>query len=139
MKKYVNILAALVCLLCLSVGVKANTRTEAVITVPFEFVVAGRTIPAGTYTVSRLDDRYQGLVLRNHKDGTTVFVHPFEVESASADNPQVSFERVGEEHFLSRIETSTDVYNIPVYRSDIVVAEARANSKTSASAGSGSN
>ena len=139
MKKYVNILVALVCLLGLGVAAKANIRTEAIVTVPFEFVVGGKTLPAGTYTVSSLDDKHQGLVLRNHKDGTSVFVHPFEVESASADNPQVSFERVGEEHFLSRIQTSTDVYNIPVYRSDIVVAEARANGKTSASAGSGSN
>jgi hypothetical protein len=138
--RYASILLTLIFLLGLGVAAKAELRRQIVVSLPFAFVVSGKTLPAGTYTLSRFsDEKSEGLILSSNEHGTSVFVRPVEVESARVDNPSVSFERVGEQRFLSRIETKDDVYNIPVSRSDIVVAEARANGKASASAGSGSN
>jgi hypothetical protein len=118
----------------------AQIRGEIRVTLPFEFVVDGKTLPAGTYTVSRFaNDKYEGLILANYEGRTSVFIHPVEIESASADKPQVSFERVGEQHFLSRIRTSHDVYNIPVSRSVILEAAARSQGNTSSSESSGAN
>jgi hypothetical protein len=139
-KKYASILFALICLLGVGVAAQAQIRGEIVVTLPFEFVVSGKTLPAGTYTVSRFsDDKNDGVILSNRESGKSVFVHPIETEDTSANKPQVSFERVGELHFLTRIQTSHDVYKIPVSRSEILEAGARSHDNGSASASSGSN
>jgi hypothetical protein len=140
MKKYASILFTLICLLGVGVAAQAQIRSEIVVTLPFEFVISGKTLPAGTYTVSRFsDDKNDGVILSNRESGKSVFVHPIETEDTSADKTQVSFERVGELHFLTRIQTSHDVYNIPVSRSEILEAAARPHDNGSASASSGSN
>jgi len=140
MKKYASILFTLICLLGVGVAAQAQIRSEIVVTLPFEFVISGKTLPAGTYTVSRFsDDKNGGVILSNRETGKSVFVHSIETEDIYAEKPQVSFERVGELHFLTRIQTSHDVYNIPVSRSEILEAAARPHDNGSASASSGSN
>jgi len=139
-KKYASILLTLICLLGLGVTAAAQGRGEIVVTLPFEFVASGKTLPAGRYTLSRVsDDKFDGLILSSYENRTSVFVHPIEVESAPADKPNVSFERVGGQHFLTRIQTANDVYNIPVSRSLIMEAAAKPHDDASASASSGSN
>jgi hypothetical protein len=139
-KKYASILLTLICLLGVGVAAQAQIRDAIVVTLPFEFVVSGKTLPAGTYTVSSFsDDKNDGVILSNRESGKSVFVHPFEIENTSADKPQVSFERVGELHFLSRIQTSHGVYNIAVSRSEILEAAARPHGNGSVSGSSGSN
>jgi hypothetical protein len=66
-------------------------------------------------------------------------VIPVEIESARSGKPSVSFERAGEQHFLSRIQTANDVYNISVSPSEIREAAARPHGIGSASGSSGSN
>lgn len=139
-KQYLRILLALVCFAGLGVTAKAQIRREIAVTLPFEFVVSGKTLPAGTYTVSRFsNDRFDGLVLSSYENRVSVFVHPIEVESARADKPNVTFERVGESHFLSKIETSYDVYTIPVPRLPILEAKVKQQDGSPASGASGSN
>lgn len=138
-KKYASILAAIICFLGLGVAAKAEIRHEIVVTLPFEFVVGAKTLPAGTYRVSRLsDDRFEGLILSSYENRISVFVHAVEIESASADKPHLSFERVGQQHFLSRIQTTDDVYNLPVSHSLMTEAaeKSRDNGATSGSSGS---
>ena len=77
-----------------------------------------------------------GLILTSYDKHTSVFVRPSEIESASPDKPQVSFQRVGDQHFLSTIQTTWDVYHIPVSRSVIMEAAAKSgNASTSGSSG----
>ena len=119
---------------------KAESQHEIVVTLPFEFVVGGKTLPAREYRVSRLaDDRFEGLILSGYENRISVFVHPVEIERASADKPHLSFERVGEQHFLSRIQTTDDVYNIPVSHSLIMEAAEKSCDNGSTSGSSGSN
>jgi hypothetical protein len=138
-RKYVRILVAVIGLLGLGMAANAEVR-EIVVNLPFDFVVSGKTLPAGTYTVSRFsDDKCDGLVLSSNDNHASVFVHPIEIEGASADKPQVSFERAGEQHFLSTIQTTRDVYNIPVSRAVIKEAAARLPKNAPDSGSSGSN
>jgi hypothetical protein len=138
--RYASILLTLIFLLGLGVAAKAELRRQIVVTLPFAFVVSGKTFPAGTYTLSRFsDEKSEGLILSSNEHGTSVFVHPVEVESTRGDNPSVSFKLVGEQHFLSKIQTRNDVYNIPVSRSVIVEAAERSRDNGSASGSSGSN
>jgi hypothetical protein len=123
-KKFASIVLTLTGVLGLGVAARATTQAEIVVTLPFEFVVSGKTLPAGTYKVSQIfDDKLEGLLLSN--DHTSVFVYPITLASASSNKPQVSFERVGEQRFLSGIRTAYDVYSIPVPRAAIMEAATR--------------
>jgi hypothetical protein len=48
MKKYARIIVAITLLSGLGVAAKAEIRDYIVVTVPFEFVVGGKTLPAGS-------------------------------------------------------------------------------------------
>jgi hypothetical protein len=138
MKQYARILVAVILLSGLGVAAQAESRTELVVTLPFEFVASGKTFPAGTYTAGRLTDEGRGgLRLTNRATGASVFVLPDEVESASANKPKVIFKQVGNQHFLSAIQTADEVYNIPVYRSVILEAAAKPHGTVSASGSAG--
>jgi hypothetical protein len=140
MMKYVRILVAITFVLGLSVVGNAEIRPEIVVTVPFTFVVSGKTLPAGTYTVGRLSgDRLSVQLLRSREHDVSVFVNPVDVKNASTDRPLVSFKQVGEQHFLSTIQTADDVYDFHVSRSVITEAAARSHNNASVSGSSGSN
>jgi hypothetical protein len=137
-KKFASIVLTLTGVLGLGVAARATTQAEIVVTLPFEFVVSGKTLPAGTYKVRQIfDDKLEGLLLSN--DHTSVFVYPITVGSASSDKPQVSFDRVGEQRFLSSIRTASDVYSIPVPRAAIMEATARQLRQNSTAGTSGAN
>jgi len=138
--KYASTLLTLMGVLGLGTAAKAEIQGEIKVNLPFEFVVDGKTLPAGTYTFSRFgNDKHEGLILSNYDSRTSVFVLPVEVESASGDKPEVSFQRVGDQLFLRSIRTSDDIYNIPAPRSAIAEAAVRSHEKNTSSEGSGSN
>jgi hypothetical protein len=97
-KQYVSILVTLTCFLGLGVGAEGQSQCEVVMTVPYEFVAGGKTLPAGTYTVTRVsEDRFGGLIISNYETRSSVFVIPNEFESYPADNIKVSFKQIGEQ------------------------------------------
>ena len=139
MKKYARILVAVTFLLGLSVAANAEIQPQIAVTLPFDFVVNGKTLPAGTYTVKRFSQQpFDVLMLTSDNTGSTVFVRPTEMESASDEKPRVSFHKVGEQHFLSAIQTEDYVYNFTVPRSVILEAAAKQPGTVSASASGGS-
>src|SRR5271154_4321842 len=142
MKKlsYARILVAIVGLLGMGMAAHAEVRGEIVVTLPFDFVAGGKTLPAGTYTVSTFtDDKYDGLLLNNYDARASVFVRANEIHDAASDKPEVSFEQAGDQHFLSTIRTVHDIYNIPVSRSALMEAAERAKTKDMLQGSSGSN
>ena len=132
--KLASVLFTLTCILVFGLTAKADIRGQIRVTLPFEFVVDGETLPPGPYTLSTFtDDKFDGLILSNYDHQISVFVHPVEIEGASADKPQVSFQRVGQQLFLTRIQTAYDVYNIPVPRSVIMQYADRSHGNGTAS------
>ena len=139
MKKYAKILIAVTFLLGLGVAAKAETRPEITAKLPFQFVVGGKTLPAGTYRVSRLgDDPLSPLMLTNDNSTASVFVLPLSI-AASSDRPNVGFERIGARYLLNSIQTGDLVYNISVSRSLATVAAAKPHGNVSTSASAGGN
>ena len=132
MKKLcLRIVVALVGFAGLGITAKAQVPDQIIVTIPFEFVVAGKTLPAGTYRVNRVsDDKREGLIFSSVENRASAMVHPIEVESAPADKAQVSFEKAGEEHFLSKIETANNVFTIPVSHAAILLASGKSHTKT---------
>ena len=138
MKKYAKILVAVTFLLGLGVAAKAETRPEITAKFPFQFVVGGKTFPAGTYKVSRLgDDPFSVLMLTNDNSTASVFVLPRSIAEPSSDKPKVDFERVGGHYLLSSIQTGDLVYNISVSPSLAMVAAAQPHGKVSGSGSAG--
>jgi hypothetical protein len=139
-KLYLSILVALFGFAGLAVAAKAQVTDQVVMKVPFEFVVAGKTLPAGTYRVTRVsNDISAGLILKSYDNRLSVTVLPTEVESAPANRPQVMFETAGDQHFLSKIETADNVFTIPVPRAAILLASGKSNTGTASGSSSGAN
>lgn len=139
-KQYLKILFSVVCFAGMGITAAAQGRDQIVVTLPFQSVVSGQILPAGRYIVSRVsDDKLEGLTLSSYENHTSVIVHPVDVQDASEDNPQVSFTKVAGEHFLSRIQTAFDIYNIPLSRLPIMEAATRSHHYTHASESSGNN
>jgi hypothetical protein len=122
-KQYAGILLTLISFLGLCVGANAQGQRELVVTVPFEFVAAGKTLPAGKYVVSRVsEDVFGGLVISSYENRLSVIVLPNQVEGDPGDNVRVSFKQIGDAHFLNKIETANGVYGIPVSQPPTVVS-----------------
>jgi hypothetical protein len=139
-KSYARILVATIGLLGMGMAAHAEVRGQLVVMLPFDFVAGGKTLPAGTYTVSTFtDDKYDGLLLSNYDARASVFVRPSEIDSAASSKPEVSFEQAGDQHFLSTIRTVHDIYNIPVSRPALMESADRAATKGMLQGSLGSN
>jgi hypothetical protein len=130
MKKLcLRFLIALIGVAGLGVATKGQAVDQVVVKIPREFVVAGKTLPAGTYRVDRLRSSVaRALVLSSFENRASAIVIPTEVESSKADKAVVTFEQVGGELFLSKVETPDNVFTLPVSRSAIMEAAAKSHS-----------
>jgi hypothetical protein len=128
MKQYARTLVAIAFLFGLAGAVKAEAETADIVTVPFEFVVGAKVLPAGTYTVRSLsDDRSGTLMISSRDQGTSMFVLPFVADSVVTDKAELSFNKVGDRYFLSSIQTEATVYRIHVLDSSVNETLAKAN------------
>jgi hypothetical protein len=139
MKKYTRTLAAITFLLGLGVAANAETQAELNVTLPFEFVVGNTTLPAGKYIVKRISDQpFDVLMITRPDTRTSVLVKPIAMDNASDYKPNVSFRTVGDQHFLSGIQTADYVYNFHVSRSVTLAAAAKTHDTVSVSVSGGS-
>jgi hypothetical protein len=78
--------------------------SEAIVsaTIPFDFIVGNKTLPAGQYTVSALSQR--GLMVRSEDAKSAVIVLTTGLSAKSAKNqPRLEFNRYGSTYFLSKV------------------------------------
>jgi len=102
MKKQLFTLLALG-LLFATASAYAQTALQA--NVPFNFIVAGKTLPAGEYTIRSLDTIQKVLVIRGSDQSQMVMAN----SCASANPSETSklvFHRYGDRYFLSQIWTA---------------------------------
>jgi hypothetical protein len=91
------------------VSVHAQLPGNAIrVSIPFDFSVRGRTLPAGEYDIVRINDGPSGLLLRNLYNKHDHIV--FETEPVEANRiPRRSmlvFNRYGDSYFLSKVMTA---------------------------------
>jgi hypothetical protein len=140
MKKYTRILAAIMLLLGLGVAGNAETQPMIDVNMPFAFVAGKTTLPAGAYVVKRTSDQpFDVLMITSRDNGTSVLLNPIEMEDASTYKPNVTLRIVGEQHFLSRIQTADYVYNFRVSRSVTLMGAAKPSGTVSVPVSGGSN
>jgi hypothetical protein len=140
MKKYTRILAAIMLLLGLGVAANAETQPMIDVNMPFAFVAGKTTLPAGAYVVKRTSDQpFDVLMITSRDNGTSVLLNPIEMEDASTYKPNVTLRIVGEQHFLSRIQTADYIYNFRVSRSVTLMGAAKPSGTVSVPVSGGSN
>lgn len=137
-KHFVRIATAFFGCAILAIAAKAQVSDQLVVRVPYEFVVAGKTLPAGTYRVTRVTDSdTKELVLTSFENRAGVLIVSDVVETAQADKPSLTFQKVGGQHFLSKIETEDHVFEISVPKSAVLVAATKSHAAPAGSATSG--
>jgi hypothetical protein len=110
MKKF--LLSAFMVLAISIITLNANAE-QARVSVPYDFVVAGQLLHAGTYIISRespnTGSHILTLVNLDEKNGGT-FVLPITVESKVSDKSKLQFDSVGGVYVLTQIQTGEAVY-----------------------------
>jgi hypothetical protein len=134
MKKYcVRILSAFLGLAALAITAKGQAVDQLVVNIPYEFVVAGKTLPAGAYRVSRINDKDERqLIISSFENREAVMVISNEVTPIHRETPSLSFQQAGGEYFLSQIATAEHVFTIPVSKRAVLEAMAKTHGDTSA-------
>jgi hypothetical protein len=136
-RSYLTAVLMFTCVLGVGVSARAQDADAVVVSVPFEFVVGGATLPAGDYRVSRLKPgANRELAISGNKKGN-VFVLPVAFDDGNANQPTLSFEHVGGKYFLSRIKTPSGAYTMPASREMVMLGKANSPNPSTSSASGG--
>jgi len=97
--------------LALSLAVGAQAQMPGVpirASIPFDFMVRGKTMPAGDYWIERVNDDPSGLILRNvnNKHDHIVFQTEPMQDRRIANHNVLVFNRYGADYFLSEVVTA---------------------------------
>ena len=111
MKKHIFGALALGCLLALLTAAPARAQapgTTMRASIPFDFIVRGRTLPAGYYEVRRISDEPFGLVIQNvnHRRAEAMFETEPVYSSKEPGKSLIVFHRYGDSYFLSEVVTA---------------------------------
>jgi hypothetical protein len=125
-KQYAAALLTLICVLGLGLGAGAQESEDTVVAkVPYDFVVGGKVLPAGTYRVSRRDvpSGQRQLEIRSYETRASALLVPALFDDFQTGHAQLNFEHAGDKYFLSAIETPIGTYAIIVPPSAIKLAQ----------------
>ena len=137
-KHFVSIATAFLGCAILALAATAQAADQLVVRIPYEFVVGGKTLPAGTYRVTRANATdTKELVLTSFENRAGVLIVSDVVEGAQTDKPSLTFQQVGGQHFLTKIETEDHVFGITVSKSAVLVAATKSHGASAGSATSG--
>jgi hypothetical protein len=110
---YCTVVLTLTCLLGLGISAHAQDANGVVVKVPFEFVAGGKTLPAGKYSVGRLSPGiHPTLFIDSKGSGASALVLPSVPDGVPSGHTALSFERAGNQVFLSKVETPAGVYTV---------------------------
>jgi hypothetical protein len=122
-KSYIIALLTLICLLSIGTSARAQDTEGVVVTVPFEFVAGGATLPAGEYKVRRVSPGIDPELLSISSYDKGAFLLPMTFDGVAADQPTLSFEHVGGKYFLSKIKTQGGAYSMSAPREMILLGQ----------------
>ena len=138
-KPFLFILLALAGVAGLIIPASAQAQDQIVAKIPFQFVAAGQALPAGEYRISRLSDSEPNILLlsslENHAN--VAILRAVSKEPANAKT-KLDFTTVGDQRFLSRIETADNAYELAVPSAEALQA-ATAHPNSASPLFSGSN
>jgi hypothetical protein len=111
----------------IGVAAQADEPDRLLVNIPCDFVVSGRTLPAGTYLVSRVSDSdLHEIAISSVDTGSTVLTLSAQVQDTSRIQPKITLQHSGDQNFLSKIQTANHVFTIEVPKSAVADAAAKA-------------
>ena len=114
-KPFLFILMALAGFAGLIIPANAQAQDQIVVTIPFQFVAAGQSVPAGEYRIARLDDSEPTiLLLSSLENRANIAVLRAITKEPANGKAKLDFTTVGDQRFLSRIETANNAYDLAV-------------------------
>jgi hypothetical protein len=133
-KVYLTAVLMLTGLWGMSINAHAQDVDAVVVSVPFEFVAGGATLPAGQYRVSRVSPGVnRELAINGYKNGGA-FLLPLSFDHINTNQPTLSFGHVGGKYFLSKIKTVDGVYTMPASREMVMLGKANSPGPSTSSA-----
>jgi hypothetical protein len=138
-KAYLTVVLMLMCLLGVGVSARAQDADAVVVSVPFEFVAGGATLPAGEYRVSRVNPgmNRELAISGYNKGGAFLLPLAFDGDAGANGQPKLSFERIAGKYFLTGIKTLSGVYTMPASREMVMLGKANTPAPSTASASGG--
>lgn len=113
---------------------------QLLVRVPFTFLAAGHTFPAGEYKITRLRDAEPRiLLLINVENRADVVMLRPESQEDTHGKVQLDFATVGHQHVLSRIKTQDYSYSLSVPSAGTLLAAAPSKGAAASSSASGNN
>jgi hypothetical protein len=122
MKKCFMFVFAMIVFAGLGATARAEEEGTVVARIPFGFVAAGKTLPAGTYIVSRGSSGSE-LLISSRDNG--VFVIPVAQDSTPVVNPLVTFDKVAGKYLLREVNTPVGTFMIDTHREKSKLAQAK--------------
>jgi hypothetical protein len=136
LRRAAGIFSILVLLAAFAANFSAHAASSGttVFNVPFDFVVAGKTLPAGSYLVVRSTLYSKDILsLRRLDDNEGVFVLTLTVESSKAQqDSKLVFNHYQDQYFLSEFWTSGETSGRKMLKSEKEKSLARAVEKAGA-------
>lgn len=108
--KHIGVFAIAVCLLS-SIGTASAQDHAASATVPFNFNVGNKWVPAGTYILSS-DSNHPNVTSIRSKDGSITVLSVTQSEDRRAGAGKLVFTKYGDQYFLHEILCSTCRMNV---------------------------
>jgi hypothetical protein len=130
-KQFLRIVVVLIAVAGLGVAAKGQDVDRIVVNVPYQFVVGGKALPAGTYRVNRLSAAApRVLMLTGYQNNASAMILATDVENNLSDKPEIALEQFGNEYFLSKVETAGHLYRLPISRAQGLDAAAKSRNGT---------
>jgi len=86
-----------------------------VVDIPYDFVVNGKTLPAGKYNVSRsIDNNPRVLSISGVENHASAVALSTDMEQARNSRPGITLRRTGDQAVLTKIQTGEHVFTFPV-------------------------
>jgi hypothetical protein len=124
-RQYSTVLFTLICICGLALGAHAQAKRVVVAKVPYNFVIGGQVLSAGTYEVRRasLISGPGELEISSHQSGAKTLLVPTFFDDLQTGHAQLTFQHAGDMYFLSAIETPSGTYTIAVPNLTLRVAQ----------------
>jgi hypothetical protein len=109
----------------LSVAALAGLSSKLNVTIPFEFMVNGKTLPAGKYIVTPSSTK-DVVILTSRENRITIKAFVMGIQSEKKTPASLAFRRYGQQHFLARISDGTDAgFALPTSNAERAAAKGK--------------
>ena len=136
MRKILSAMMA-VCVLAVVIAVTAHAQepgTAMRASIPFDFIVRGKTLPAGNYELRRITDEPIGLIIQNvdHKRDEVIFRTDPVYAGSEPRHSVIEFHRYGDSYFLSEVVTAGEATarELPPSRTEKMMRRETASNKS---------